>query len=210
MVKRINNTRWQEAQIAERLQHKGSLDDQLEHYRSSYHQYFTWLDIPAKDLCQKTIMEVGPADIPALAFCKNYSDRSVIVEPMPSDHLEIITHAMPVTIINMPAEIIVTAGGQPNMDEIWLFNLLQHVMDPNRVVEVCKDCLVPGGVIRFFEPINTEIDTCHPHSMTQQDYIEWFGDAVRIYSPPVAVRDFHTHPCAYGVWENLKTNGSNV
>ena len=57
-------------------------------------------------------------------------------------------------------------------DECWLYNVLQHVDDPHRVVEVAKRA---AKVLRVFEWINIPGDEMHPHVPTQELLEEWYG-----------------------------------
>jgi len=85
----------------------------------------------------------------------------------------------------------------PKVDEIWLLNLMQHVKDPDLLIEKAKK---NSRVIRFFEPINLPTDNQHPFSFSENDYKEYFGDCVKIYNS-IGEKNFHTATCAYGVYE---------
>lgn len=62
-------------------------------------------------------------------------------------------------------------------DEVWLYNCLQHVDDPARIIANAKSVLKPGGVFRIFEWINTPTNTAHPHSLTKEQLDEWIGQS---------------------------------
>lgn len=140
------------------------------------------------DLKGKVIVEVGPADFPALAYCYNIGVGSLIIEPMPSAHLK----ASGIPVLEAMAEDVVYQA-----DEVWLFNVLQHVIDPYAIVERAKK---QAKVIRFFEPIDYGIDECHPWNLTEKMFREWFGDCVKLWAAGQDVKNFHTWQCAYGTW----------
>jgi hypothetical protein len=185
----ISLERWQQAQVAEAKYHKDPLDKLLSNYKESYRQYFKWLGIE-HNLNGKKIIEIGCANIPALHFCTNYT--GVIIEPLPSDILQSLVKDMPVTLIKDPAEYVDLSG----YDEVWLFNVLQHVIDPKLLVENMKKI---AKCIRYFEPVNMGTCVHHPHGFTMDDFIELFGEANHYPDNPSAV-SFHSHECAYGVW----------
>jgi hypothetical protein len=184
---KITMERWAQAQTAEAQFHNEPKDKLVNMYRDSYAQYFKWTGISALE--GKTIIEVGCAHIPALMFCTDY--KGIIIEPLPSDILLGITQDMPVEVIREPAEYVDITG-----DEVWLFNVLQHVIDPDELIANMKRC---ADVIRYFEPVNMETSTHHPHGFTMDDFTRWFGAPNHYPANPTA-RNFHTHECAYGVW----------
>lgn len=190
-INMITKERWEQAQIAERGFHKESFEDGYKHYRNSYSQYFAYLgiDIPMTgvDLKGKRIVEIGPADFPAVGYCSG-NENCLIIEPLPSDYLKRFN----IPISTEPAEDV-----EYEADEVWLFNVLQHVFDPHKIVERAKR---QAKVIRFFEPINYGVNDAHPWNLTMEMFKEWFGDCVKHYPAGQNVTYFHTWECAYGVW----------
>lgn len=180
---------WDKAQIEERKFHTEGFHEGREHYGLSYEQYFKYLGIEY-DLQGKNIIEIGPADFPALAYCKNLGEGCAVIEPMPSENLKLSG----LKIINAMAEDV-----EYDADEVWLMNVLQHVIDPTKIVERAKK---QSKVIRFFEPVNYGIDVCHPWNLTLDMFTEWFGiENVNYYPFNKEAFRFHTWECAYGVWK---------
>lgn len=188
----ITNKQWKQAQIEERRFHTDPFEVGYKKYMHSYQQYFNHCGID-KDLDGKTILEVGPADYPALAYCRNYG-KSYIIEPMPSSHLETLTANKSIELIKHKAEDLVF----PKVDEVWFFNVLQHVQDPEQII---KNAMSAAGVIRFFEPINYPVDTAHLHEFSIEYFQSYFGDCVKLYRGNPNAINFHTWQCAYGVWQ---------
>jgi 2-polyprenyl-3-methyl-5-hydroxy-6-metoxy-1,4-benzoquinol methylase len=85
------------------------------------------------------------------------------------------------------------------VDEAWLFNVLEHVIDPTEIINLCKkNC----KIIRFFEPDgHGGKDAAHPHCITF-DYLEsQFGEGcVKRYVGGTVKKNFHGANCSYGVW----------
>ncbi|CAB4140186.1 hypothetical protein UFOVP402_10 [uncultured Caudovirales phage] len=192
MVKRITHERWVEAQKAERQFHTMSREEGQEHYRKTYEKYFQYLEIDhTRGFTDKIIIEIGCADFPALQWVN--CCHGFLVEPMPSEILKHIAFEKDYEIIAEPFEEIAV----PTCDEIWLLNVMQHVIDPDLFIEKCK---AASDVIRFFEPIDWPIEIYHPHTFTFEYYKGHFPDA-KLY--PGTDPGFHTAKCAYGVWSRV-------
>jgi hypothetical protein len=184
--------KWLRAQEEERKHHGGTLEEGVKAYGESYAQYFEHLGMTF-DQKGKTIIEIGPADVPAMFYCRGY-EKGHIIEPMPSEILQKLVQHLPIDLYETPAEHMTF----PKVDEIWLLNVLQHTMDPDLIIEKCKDA---AKVVRFFEPINDHIDVCHLHSFSLEFFQKHFGECVKYYEDHKGrVVNFHEHECAYGVW----------
>lgn len=192
------NDKWLAAQKAEREQHKFGYVDGILHYAESYTNYFHFVGL-GKDLQGLSIIEVGPADFPALNYCKNWA-QAWVVEPMISSTLGKICKERGIGVVLLPFEDLPDDNFTPSkgnsLTEVWLFNVLQHVADPEAFIKKAK---VIADRIRFFEPINQPVTTYHLHEFSIQDYQSWFGECVQLYAGG-SVKGFHEADCAYGVW----------
>lgn len=184
----VTKEQWLKAQEEERKFHNHDFKDGKEHYRKSYEQYFKYVGIDP-DLKGKRIVEIGCADFPALAYCTNLGD-CMVIEPMPSEHLK----RAGIKICTDLAE-----DAEYEADEVWLFNVLQHVISPNKIVERAKK---QAKIVRYFEPIEYGTDQCHLHNLTFGDFQTWFKNP-NYYPPNINAVDFHTWECAYGVYEAI-------
>jgi hypothetical protein len=189
----ITKERWVQAQENEKTHHNHSFRESAMHYENAYKHYFSYVG-GSFDLQNRSILEIGPAKVPGLYFCKNYS-RSYIIEPLKFEETEENFKDKPdITFIRDPAETC----DFPNVDEIWLFNVLQHVIDPNLIIERCKK---HSKIIRYFEPIDTSCDIAHPHTFNIEFFENHFGkNCTTRYIAPPDVSGFHQHTCAYGVY----------
>jgi hypothetical protein len=193
----ISMERWRQAQEAEKACHKADENNTEQHYAETYKKYFKYVGL-GTDLEGLNVIEIGPAMHPALAICKNYG-RALIIEPMASPELENFCKFNHVGLLQQPLEYTsmeITGTRIKGITEVWLFNVMQHVIDPEEFVNRCKTI---ADRIRFFEPINTPIETHHPHSFTGDDYVRWFGEETKFYQGGTEP-GFHTADCAYGVW----------
>ena len=58
------------------------------------------------------------------------------------------------------------------LDEVWIYNVLQHTKDPEKIIENAKRV---GKVIRIFEWIDHEANEMHPHTLTEENLNKWLG-----------------------------------
>jgi len=193
-MEKINDLSWQRAQAKERNFHRLSYEAGVEKYKKGYLQYFEHLGIHL-DQQGKTICEIGPADFPALGYCHNYG-KSYIIEPMHSEILQeyFIKACNDLILLQAKAE---SCLHQIKVDEIWLMNVLQHTQDPDKIIWKAKRA---ANIIRYFEPINFGTDPAHLHNFTLEYFEKKLGPASHYPFTPDAV-EFHTHECAYGIWE---------
>lgn len=188
MKEPITKERWEQAQKGERMMHLMTKEDGLIHYSKSYGWNFHYLGIN-QNQDGKTIVEIGCADFPALHFCINFT--GVVIEPMQSKILEEICQEDGIKLIKESVEDTKI----PDCDEIWIFNVMQHIIDPDLFVEKCK---AAAKVIRYFEPVDYPVSIYHPHSFTKDDFIGYFGEAV-VYNDSHPA--FHDGNCVYGIWK---------
>lgn len=187
----ITKERWVSAQQGEKEFHiKESVEHSYESYKNAYGYYFKYLDINP-NLEGKSIIEIGPGRIASLLFCENYS-KSYIIEPTEYDGIDHLYEGLDLSIIQKTAE----EWDFEKVDEVWLFNLLQHVQDPDLLIKKCKES---AKVIRYFEPLDLPTDNEHPFTFNLEDFKGYFGDSVKIYES-IGEPGFHGARCVYGVY----------
>lgn len=69
--------------------------------------------------------------------------------------------------VSMKAEDL---ADTPEVDEVWIYNVLEHTDDPERVIRNAQRL---GKLIRIFEWINTPPAPGHPHTFTEAVLNEW-------------------------------------
>lgn len=192
--KAITQERWDKAQIGEKKFHEQeSLEKSYEHYKNTFNYYFKYLDINNEDLKGKKILEIGPARCAGLLYCENFG-TSYIVEPTVYEGVQEYYDKKGIGIIR---ELFEDAE-LPEVDEVWMFNLMQHVKDPDVLIEKAKRV---SKVIRFFEPIDLPTNNEHPFTFSEADYKGYFGDCVKIYES-IGEPGFHGAKCVYGIYNS--------
>lgn len=64
-----------------------------------------------------------------------------------------------------------------NFDEIWIYNCLQHVDDPYRILsKVRRKAVQPNTKVRIFEWIDLGVCPGHPHNLTEQMFLDAFPE----------------------------------
>jgi hypothetical protein len=64
------------------------------------------------------------------------------------------------------------AHAAPPVDEIWIYNTLQHVRDPEAVVAAARRC---GRFLRMVEWVDVPAHDGHPHELHRNDLERWIG-----------------------------------
>lgn len=186
--------RWDAAQEQEfKYNTPQSYEHGLEHFRRGYAFYRAFLNIDW-DLNGRSVIEIGCANYSAISYCANIGEGYVI-EPLPSDHLRKNISDKNILLFTDRAEDFPF----PDVDEVWLLNVLQHTISPDLIIEKAK---AAAKVVRFFEPIEAGTDVMHLHNFTLEYFRGHFGDCVKYYPAFRDIEGFHSHQCAYGVWTN--------
>ena len=196
---------WQQAQKGEINHHVGNFDLNEPNRVHYYNVYKTIFDFVSPgftfDAANKKIMEIGPGVFAALLSCQN-TQNSFIVEPMD----------LPENVVNVYKEknITILKGAVedlnlPQVDEVWIFNVMQHILNPDLFVSKLKKI---AKKILFFEPIGTPVDGLHIYSYTLQDFQKYFGETSTKEFVGGSVPSFHTAMCAYGIWDKATDDTS--
>lgn len=122
---------------------------------------------PVYDLAGKSVLDLGGGPVSMLLKTVG-GNHLTVVDPCPYpnwvkrryEHAGIAQHVE-------PAE---TFRSDDRFDEAWCYNVLQHVVDPEAVIETAK---THARVLRIFEWILTETNVGHPHSLHADDLNRW-------------------------------------
>lgn len=71
--------------------------------------------------------------------------------------------------------VVVDCGENVNdtgWDEVWIYNCLQHVIDPEKIIQNAKRA---APVLRIFEWIDIPAHEGHPHELTEELLNKWIG-----------------------------------
>lgn len=188
--------KWQRAQSLSSHCGFDSYDSGRAHYAKTYAKYFEYVGIPADNLMGISVIEIGCGHFPGVTFCRN-AGTILLIDPLNS-HFMVSSCSK-----NYPAAAIRQEPAETaqffHADEIWIFNVLSHVINPSAIIEKCKRY---ARTIRFFEPINIRRDESNINSLSIDFFRSHFGDCVKHYPHNKNAVAFHQHECAYGVYIN--------
>ncbi len=119
------------------------------------------------DLQGKDVLDVGGGPVSMTLRCIN-AERLTVVDPC--EWPESVHRRYRNYDINF-----LRAAGEDldkchlrQFDEVWIYNVLQHVQDPEKVIANALARIAPGGVLRMFEWLYIPADDCHPHVLTPE------------------------------------------
>lgn len=181
---------WDKAQEYEYRWHvpaMESFDEYYYKYFDGYRQLFPYVGL-SFDVKEKNILEVGGGPFPALIYCQNRGDDCAVLDTLFYPTYELYN-------IETIVDLKYTKGY--HFDEAWMFNLLQHVKDPEETINRIKEKV---NRIIFFEPINQPKNMCHLHVITEDFLIKHFGEC-NIYPANENAKNFHKATCGYGIFK---------
>lgn len=115
-----------------------------------------------------SILDVGGGPCSMLLHCFN-AKRLKVIDPQELPAWAIARYeAAGIEYERIRAEDMVEEG----WTDVWMYNVLQHVVDPKVVVQKARKA---GGKVRFFDWIDTPVSTLHPHSLSADVLRKWFG-----------------------------------
>jgi hypothetical protein len=195
---RITHERWIQAQEAELKEY---WDHRPEVSFDGFSKVFMLLGVdPKVDFKDKTIVEVAAGSVPAVMMVEG-AKRRVAVEPLMATELwkpqRVACEATGVEIVADAYEYV-DIDPSVGVDETWLFNAMEHVIDP---VEQMKKAMETSQVVRVFEATNgLPPSTAHPHTITKELITSVMGDFGEVYIGGTIKENFHQSDCYYGTW----------
>lgn len=123
----------------------------------------------------KSVLDIGGGPCSLLLKCENV-DRGVVVDPcdypnwVKSRYVE-----AGIDVLNIKAEDFcdVPIGiVLPIFDEVWIYNCLQHVENPKKVIENAKKL---SKIIRIFEWVDNGVSEGHPNDLKEEELNKWLG-----------------------------------
>jgi len=121
------------------------------------------------DLKGLSVLDIGGGPVSLLLRCFNFS-RAVVVDPC--DYPEWVAERYKqanIEYIKERAEVVELDG---KFDEVWIYNVLQHVQDPGEVIKAARKY---GKKIRVFECLEIGVHKGHPHNLMKEALDVAFG-----------------------------------
>ncbi len=121
----------------------------------------------AFDLGGKSVLDIGGGPISILLKCSNV--RGMVIDPL--------EYPAWVQARYEEAGIEYKQGkgediDATNFDEVWIYNVLQHVDDPGMILNNARRA---GKLIRIFEWVDTPPNPTHPNKLNAKELDRWLG-----------------------------------
>lgn len=118
--------------------------------------YETW---PLYDMKGKSVVDIGGGPCSMLLKTHNLGHATVIDPCQYPTWTESRYAAAGIEVSHLPGEYSITQA----YDEAWIYNVLQHVRDPEKIITNALRC---SKVVRIFEWIDRGTGVGHPQALT--------------------------------------------
>jgi hypothetical protein len=123
------------------------------------------------DMQGKSVIDIGGGPVSLLLKCENV--KGVVIDPCEyPDWIYARYDTADIHWLKLKGEDMVEVLPGVPYDEAWIYNCLQHVEDPAKVIDNAKRC---AKLIRLFEWIDCGTSEGHPHELTEAKLNEWLG-----------------------------------
>jgi hypothetical protein len=124
---------------------------------------------PIYDLTGRSVLDIGGGPVSILLKTVNAA-RRVVADPGDYPRWTVDRYtAAGIECIRTAGEDIATVA---KFDEVWIYNVLQHVQDPARIIANAK---IVASTIRLFEWIDRPPHPGHPHELKADVLEQWLG-----------------------------------
>jgi len=168
---------WQEAQQFESHWHGNCINSFWEETKQQVYASKMGLEsefvdgkFPVYNLNDKSILDIGGGAYSLLLKCINLSDKSIVIDPC--DYPEWIFERYleaGINLIKVKGEEF-TVKPIIKYDECWIYNCLQHVEDPKKIIDNARQS---ARIIRIFEWIDNGVSDGHPQDLKENLLNEW-------------------------------------
>lgn len=126
------------------------------------------------DACGKSVLDIGGGPVSMLLKCTNRGP-SIVADPLMMRYPKWVrerynTAGIPTPCAYRGEDLVAAFGNSTQYDEVWIYNCLQHVDDPAKIIANAR-ALAP--VLRIFEWVNIPPHEGHPHMLTREKLDEW-------------------------------------
>lgn len=174
LFRHISRKEWRENSAWEKKWWKDCSNTYSEQVLQDMYARYMKLDQLAGPRCSfnlggKSVVDIGGGPVSLLLRCENFS-KAVVVDPCTfPDWVAERYKLAGITLVKQPAEDI---SFSKEFDEAWIYNCLQHVRDPERVIQ---NAIASAHKIRVFEPLEIGTHPGHPHNLSQDVLDGAFG-----------------------------------
>lgn len=125
--------------------------------------YAGLLGVTSETVRGRSVLDLGCGPQGLLLTMAPFLRRGMAVDPLMFAARDEARYAVAgIVRVVEPAETF-RAPHEERFDEVWCYNVLQHVMDPERVLETAQ---AHAGCVRLFEWLHVPASVVHPHVIT--------------------------------------------
>ena len=124
---------------------------------------------PEFDLTGAAVVDVGGGPVSLLLKARNAGYR-LVIDPCPFPNWVYMRYAE----CGIDCQVEPGETWQPGLefDEGWVYNVMQHVEDPERFIFTVRQNV---DLVRLFEWIDIPAYDGHPHELHADDFTRWLG-----------------------------------
>ena len=183
----INRDRWVKAQNSERSHIAFDRNTAEKNATIVIEQIF---NDKLGDFKGKKIVVVGGGSYPEICFTPGVDGYSI--DPLNDAYSA--DHKAEFPNINWIPSAFEEWETEMTFDEVWFFNVLQHVIDPKACLEKAGKI---AGVVRVFEPVDTPTNIECPHSLGRDLFPECYEGVKSKNFEGGSIPNFHGANCVY-------------
>jgi hypothetical protein len=194
---------WEESQIWEKAWHGDCVNSWQEESKQIVYAQKMGLSVygelgkyPVYDLKQQNIVDIGAGPYSLLLKGQNLGKCFAVDPNLYPEWVMMRYKIKNIEYVQKMGEDL-TAEMFPPVDEVWIYNCLQHTENPEKIIQNARKI---GKIIRIFEWINTFIMQGHPHSFTENQLNGWLWGTGK-------VEDLNEYGCIgtcyYGIFKGL-------
>lgn len=124
---------------------------------------------PVYDLAGRSVLDLGGGPTSMLLKTRNGRDLTVVDPCVYPDWVAARYEQAGIDYAVEPAETYNDGFGY---DEVWIYNVLQHVVDPEACIATAR---AHAPLLRIFEWLDTSVCDGHPHTLTAAELNRWIG-----------------------------------
>jgi len=120
-----------------------------------------------------SVLDVGGGPVSMLLKLPKTDKKRTVIDPLayPSWVMERYKSAG-ITYIQDKGENILKHATPNSYDEVWMYNCLQHTINPRKIVEALE---IVGSTLRIFEWVEKPTDEGHLHTLHKSELDYWLG-----------------------------------
>jgi hypothetical protein len=172
-----------------------TFDEEQKHF-----EYARLMRIPivhvSFDAQGKSVLDIGGGPVSMLLKAKNLAHGTVI-DPLMDRYPQWVRDRYTeqgITFAARTGEELKMKADSPRFDEVWIYNVLQHVEDPAKVISNAR---LAAPVLRIFEWVNIPPHEGHPQMLMAELLDAWIG------KPGTVTKLTGAHGCNGDAYSNV-------